>query len=137
MIKPATPTGEPKYTQITASDKTLKDAALTIEGSTLQPHDGKLEWVDEAGNVLPDSTWVEVNTAYQWRFTPTDTNYTTLTGKIMLYRYYTIEATAGIGGTIIRAMPSPMSGSTARASVRSSPTPLRMSAETIPSMSSL
>ena len=100
MIKPATPTGEPKYTQITASDKTLKDAALTIEGSTLQPHDGKLEWVDEAGNVLPDSTWVEVNTAYQWRFTPTDTNYTTLTGKIMLYRYYTIEATAGIGGTI-------------------------------------
>ena len=100
MIKPATPTGEPKYTQITASDKTLKDAALTIEGSTLQPHDGKLEWVDEEGNVLPDSTWVEVNTAYQWRFTPTDTNYTTLTGKIMLYRYYTIEATAGIGGTI-------------------------------------
>ncbi len=100
MIKPATPTGEPKYTQITASDKTLKDAALTIEGSTLNPHDGKLEWVDEAGNVLPDSTWVEVNTAYQWRFTPTDTNYTTLTGKIMLYRYYTIEATAGIGGTI-------------------------------------
>ena len=101
MIKPATPTGEPKYTQITASDKTLKDAALTIEGSTLKPHDGKLEWVDEAGNVLPDSsTWVEVNTAYQWRFTPTDTNYTTLTGKITLYRFYTIEATAETGGRI-------------------------------------
>ena len=100
MIKPATPTGEPKYTRITASDKTLKDAALTIEGSTLKPHDGKLEWVDEEGNVLPDSTWVEVNTAYQWRFTPTDTNYTTLTGKITLYPYYTIEATAETGGRI-------------------------------------
>ena len=100
MIKPATPTGEPKYTQITASDKTLKDAALTIEGSTLKPDDGKLEWVDEEGNVLPDSTWVEINTAYQWRFTPTDTNYTTLTGKITLYRFYTIEATAETGGTI-------------------------------------
>ena len=36
MIKPATPTGEPKYTKITTSGKTLKDVTLTIErgGST-------------------------------------------------------------------------------------------------------
>ena len=112
MIKPATSTGEPKYTKITTSGKTLKAATLTIEGSTLSPNDGKLEWVDDKGNVLPDSTRVEANTTYKWRFTPTDTNYTTLTGEIELYRksssggggwyysYYTIQATAGTGGFI-------------------------------------
>ena len=112
MIKPATPTGEPNYTKITTGGKTLKDAALTIEGSTLKPNDGKLEWVDDKGNALPDDTRVKVNTTYKWRFTPTDTNYTTLTGEIELlyhksngggssgYSYYTIEATAGAGGSI-------------------------------------
>ena len=112
MIKPATSTGEPKYTKITTSGKTLKDAALTTEGSTLSPNDGKLEWVDDKGSVLPDSTRVNANTTYKWHFTPTDTNYTTLTGEIELYRksssggggwyysYYTIKATAGAGGSI-------------------------------------
>ena len=83
MIKPATPTGEPNYTKITTG-----------------------------GNALPDDTRVKVNTTYKWRFTPTDTNYTTLTGEIELlyhksngggssgYSYYTIEATAGAGGSI-------------------------------------
>ena len=112
MIKPATPTGAPNYTKITNGSKTLKDAALTIEGSTLNPNDGKLEWVDDKDNVLPDDTRVKANTTYKWRFTPTDTNYTTLTGEIELlyhksnggdssgYSYYTIEATAGTGGSI-------------------------------------
>ncbi len=112
MIKPATPTGEPNYTKITTGGKTLRDAALTTEGSTLNPNDGKLEWLDDKGNALPDDTRVKVNTTYKWRFTPTDTNYTTLTGEIELlhhksnggdssgYSYYTIEATAGAGGSI-------------------------------------
>ena len=112
MIKPATPTGEPNYTKITTSGKTLKDAALTTKRSTLNPSDGKLEWVDDKGNVLPDSTRIEANTTYRWRFTPTGANYATLTGKIELYHesssggggwydsYYTIEATAGTGGSI-------------------------------------
>ena len=111
MIKPATPTGEPNYTKITTSGKTLKDAALTTKGSTLNPSDGKLEWVDDKGNVLPDSTRVEANTTYKWHFTPTDTNYTTLSGEVELYHksssgggwydsYYTIKATAGAGGSI-------------------------------------
>ena len=85
MIKPATPTGEPKYTEITTGDKTLKDAALTIEGSTLKPNSGKLEWVDDKGSVLPDDTRVEANTTYKWRFTPADGNYISLTGEIELY----------------------------------------------------
>ena len=113
MIKLATPTGKPKYTRITTGGKTLKDAALTTEGSTLNPNDGKLEWVDDKGNVLPDSTRVEANKTYNWRFTPTNTNYTILTGEIELYHkssggggsssgysYYTIKADAGTGGSI-------------------------------------
>ena len=111
MIKPATPTGEPKYTKITTSGKTLKDVTLTIEGSTLNPSDGKLEWVDDKGEPLPDDTTVKANTTYKWRFTPDDDNYTTLTGEVELYHksssgggwydsYYTIKATAGVGGSI-------------------------------------
>ena len=111
MINPATPTGEPKYTKITTSGKTLKDVTLTIEGSTLNPSDGKLEWVDDKGEPLPDDTTVKANTTYKWRFTPDDDNYTTLTGEVELYHksssgggwydsYYTIKATAGAGGSI-------------------------------------
>ena len=84
-IKQATPTGEPAYTKITTSGKTLADAGLTVTGSTLNPNAGTLEWVDDAGNVLPDTTTVAANTTYKWRFTPTNTNYTTLTGSIKLY----------------------------------------------------
>ena len=111
MIKPATPTGEPNYTKITTSGKTLKDASLTTKGSTLNPSDGKLEWVDDKGEPLPDDTTVKANTTYKWRFTPDDDNYTTLTGEVELYHksssgggwydsYYTIKATAGTGGSI-------------------------------------
>ena len=111
MIKPATPTGEPNYTKITTSGKTLKDAALATKGSTLNPSDGKLEWVDDKGEPLPDDTTVKANTTYKWRFTPDDDNYTTLTGEVELYHksssgggwydsYYTIKATAGAGGSI-------------------------------------
>ena len=111
MIKPATPTGEPKYTKITTSGKTLKDVTLTIEGSTLNPSDGKLEWVDDKGEPLSDDTTVKANTTYKWCFTPDDDNYTTLTGEVELYHKsssgggwydscYTIKATAGAGGSI-------------------------------------
>ena len=110
-ITKATPTGEPKYTEIKTGGKTLADAALTIEGSTLKPNAGTLEWVDDKGNVLSNDTKVEANTTYKWRFTPTDANYTTLTGSIELYHkssssggwyytYYTIKATAGTNGSI-------------------------------------
>ena len=85
MVKPATPTGAPNYTKITTSGKTLKDAALTIEGSTLNPNVGKLEWVNDEGSVLPDDTRVEANKTYKWRFTPADDNYAVLTGEVELY----------------------------------------------------
>lgn len=111
-ITKATPTGEPKYTEIKTGGKTLADAALTIEGSTLKPNAGTLEWVDDKGNVLSNDTKVEANTTYKWRFTPTDGNYTVLTGSIELYHksssggsgwyytYYTIKAAAGTNGSI-------------------------------------
>ena len=111
-ITRATPTGAPKYTAITTSGKTLADAGLTTTGSTLNPNAGTLVWVDNADNVLPGTTAVAANTTYKWLFTPTDTNYTTLTGSIELYHksssggggwyytYYTIKATAGTNGSI-------------------------------------
>ena len=95
-INRATPTGEPTYTKITTSGKTLADAGLTTAGSTLNPNAGTLEWVDDAGNVLPGTTTVAANTTYKWRFTPTDTNYETLTGSIELYHK---SSSSGGGGS--------------------------------------
>ena len=77
MIKPATPTGEPNYTKITTSGKTLADAALGI--GTITPADGTIAWDD------PTTTEVVANKSYGWTYTPTDTNYTTLTGSIQLW----------------------------------------------------
>ena len=129
MIKSATPTGEPKYTEITTSGKTLKDAALTTNGSTLNPTDGRLEWVDDKGNVLPDDTRVEANKTYKWRFTPTDTNYTTLTGEIELYHRssggggsytpsYTVSADKTENGTITVSPKSAYKGDTVTITVK-------------------
>ena len=129
MVKPATPTGKPKYTEITTGGKTLKDAALTIEGSTLNPADGKLEWVDDKDNVLPDSTGVKANTTYKWRFTPTDGNYTVLTGSIELYHRssggggsytpsYTVSVDKTENGTITVSPKSASKGDTVTFSVK-------------------
>ena len=85
QITKAAPAGEPKYTLITTEGKTLADAGLTLNGSTLNPAAGTLEWVDADGNVLSGDTEVEVNKTYKWRFTPADTNYEILTGEIELY----------------------------------------------------
>ena len=94
-INKATPTGEPKYTKITTSGKTLADAGLTVTGSTLNPNAGTLKWVDDAGAVLPDTTTVAANTSYKWLYTPADTaNYNTLTGSIELYH----KSSSGGGG---------------------------------------
>ena len=76
-ITRATPTGEPAYTKITASGKTLADAALGI--GTITPAGGTIAWDD------PTTTEVVANKSYGWTYTPTDTNYTTLTGTIKLW----------------------------------------------------
>ena len=85
MITKAATSGEPKYNKITTGGKTLADAGLTLTDSTIHPASGTLEWINDAGNVLPDNTEVEVNKTYKWRFTPANTNYETLTGSIKLY----------------------------------------------------
>ena len=56
--------------------ETLKEAGLTQKDSTLFPADGTLEWVDDGGVPLPETTVVEANRTYRWRFTPADDNYT-------------------------------------------------------------
>lgn len=83
-INRATPTGEPKYTEITTGGKTLADAGLTTADSNLSVP-GTVKWVDDTGNVLDVYTKVEANKEYKWLFTPTNANYTTLTGTIVLY----------------------------------------------------
>ena len=104
-IKQATLTGEPAYTTITTSGKKLSDAALTTTGSTLNPNAGTLVWVDNAGNVLPDTTAVAANTTYKWLFTPTDTNYTTLTGSIELWHKSTSSGGGSYYAPVVPDMP--------------------------------
>ena len=95
IIKQAVPTGEPKYTPILVSGKTLADAALTdVGGSFSVP--GTVQWVaDDGVTPLADTTEVAANTDYKWLFTPADAaNYTTITGTIRLYS----KSTGGGGG---------------------------------------
>ena len=85
-IMRATPTGEPAYTKITTSGKTLNDAALTTTGGTFSVS-GTVKWVDDTtGADLPDTTAVEANKLYKWVFTPSDsTNYESINGSIKLW----------------------------------------------------
>ena len=78
-VNKATPTGKPEYTAITTSGKKLSDASLTqTETSFSVP--GTVAWK------LPADTEVTANTAYEWVFTPNDTdNYNPLTGTITLW----------------------------------------------------
>lgn len=101
-ITPAKPTGTPTFTKITEKGKTLANANLGM--GTLTPTGGRLEWV--AG----DTTVVEANKAYEWKYTPTNPNYAPVTGTIVVYPVstgiviyspcYTIKASAGANGTI-------------------------------------
>ena len=104
-ITPAKPTGTPTFTKITEKGKTLADANLGM--GTLTPTGGTLEWV--AG----DTTVVEANKAYEWKYTPASAdavNYAPVTGTIVVYPVstgiviyspcYTIKASAGVNGTI-------------------------------------
>ena len=86
-VTKATPKGAPKYTAITTTGKTLKDADLTV--GTIQP-EGTIQWE------LGDTTVVTANTAYKWVFTPKDTeHYDVLTGSITLY---SVSGSSGGGG---------------------------------------
>ena len=89
-ITKAIPTGEPAYSIITADGRILADVGLTLTGSSLKPTDGILEWIDDADNVLPEDTKVEVNKIYKWRFRPANENYSILTGEITPYPVYSI-----------------------------------------------
>ena len=78
-VNKATPTGKPEYTAITTSGKKLSDASLT-QAETSFSVPGTVAWK------LPADTEVTANTAYEWVFTPNDTdNYNTLTGTITLW----------------------------------------------------
>lgn len=90
----ATPTGAPKYTAINASGKTLADAALAVNEAWPE---GTVQWVDENGVELNVSAEVKANTAYRWRFVPTDAeHYNEASGAITLY---TVSHSGGGGSS--------------------------------------
>lgn len=90
----ATPTGAPKYTAINASGKTLADAALAVNEAWPE---GTVQWVDENGGELDVSAEVKANTAYRWRFVPTDAeHYNEASGAITLY---TVSHSGGGGSS--------------------------------------
>lgn len=91
-VAKATPSGTPSYTAITESGKTLEDAHLAV--GTLQP-EGFIQWVDADGNKINVSTEVKANTAYTWKFTPYDENYTDLTGTITLWHKSSSSSSSG------------------------------------------
>lgn len=97
-VTKATPTGTPKYTAITTNGKTLKDAALTAEGGTFSVP-GHVQWVEEKEGQLVEMdvfTEVKANTAYTWKFVPTDTdNYNSLTGTITLWHKSSSGSSSG------------------------------------------
>ena len=116
-ITQATPTGAPKFTKITSSGKTLGDAALvkTVSG----PGDGfsvagTVEWVDGSGAPLADSTSVEANKSYGWKFTPTDSNYKSISGSVVVYTVRRVSHSGGAAAdsaAAAAAQPTVYSGS--------------------------
>jgi hypothetical protein len=90
-ITQAETTGAPTFTAIQRAGRTLADAALSV--GTLTPAEGTLIWVDASGNELPGTTVVAANTAYAWRFTPTNTNYAAATGSVTPYVYTYVPIT--------------------------------------------
>ena len=88
-IRKATPTGEPSYSVLTGTGKTLADAQLDI--GTITPAGGTIRWVDEGGVELPLTTVVEPQEAYTWQYIPADpVNYNVLTGTITPCKYQNI-----------------------------------------------
>ena len=88
-VNKATPTGKPEYTAITTSGKKLSDANLT-QAETSFSVPGTVAWK------LPADTEVTANTAYEWVFTPNDTdNYNTLTGTITLWHKSSSGSSSG------------------------------------------
>lgn len=93
LVDKATPTGAPKYTAITTSGKTLKDAGLTVNENWPE---GSIHWVDANGTEMDVDTAVSANTAYTWKFVPTDTdNYNDLTGTITLWHKSSSSSSSG------------------------------------------
>lgn len=100
-VAKATPTGAPGYTAITESGKTLADAGLSVNANWPT---GKLAWteVDSEGEVYQmyeeqyGDVEVTANTAYTWKFVPTDTdNYNDLTGTITLWHKSSSSSSSG------------------------------------------
>lgn len=98
LVDKATPTGAPAYAAITTGGKKLSDADLTTAGGTFSVP-GHVQWVEEKEGRLVEmdvDTEVKANTAYTWKFVPTDTdNYNSLTGTITLWHKSSSSSSSG------------------------------------------
>ena len=118
MIKKGKVTGTPKFakTKLKAGD-TLADVGLTATEGTFSVA-GTVNWVDNAGNILPDETLIENGKIYSWEFTPKDENYETLKGGITLR--FTEQGTAGTSDIVkgIKNTKIVLSGQSGKGSVK-------------------
>ncbi len=79
-INKALPSGEPTFTRITSSGKTLAETGLAV--GSISPAGGTIRWD------MDPATVVSANTAYTWTYTPgedDERNYSVLTGSITPY----------------------------------------------------
>lgn len=94
-IEKATPTVTARFSPLQRAGQTLSEALLTLGTASV---DGTLEWV------LPDSTTVLANTAYEWIFTPSDfDNYNTVTSTLTPYVVDDEDFVTGSGTTVQNA----------------------------------
>ena len=83
-ITKATPTGEPRYAEITTGGRKLSDAGLSANDDWPA---GTVTWVDSDGSALPEDSEVKANAVYKWVFAPDDSdNYNAIEGSVTLYR---------------------------------------------------
>lgn len=83
-ISKVSSTGAPQFEKITSLGLTLADVKLSL--GTLSP-EGTVTWVQD------DTQQIVENTAYEWIFTPYDSdNFQSLSGNVVLYDYKEIDS---------------------------------------------
>ena len=125
-VKKAALTGEPEIAPVTQSGKTFADIQITKPNDW---PDGSFAWSDGDGNAMNPADTVQANTAYIWKFTPADANYSEAAGNVTLYRVsssgggssggssapgYKPSVTPSENGTTTVSSTSPKKGDTVR-----------------------
>ncbi len=89
-IEHAIPEGDATYNTFTITGKKLSDTNLshTFVDATDTKLAGSIIWVDKDGNEMDEETSIIRKDIYEWIFTPTNTNYTMMSGTVVLYEMH-------------------------------------------------